>query len=256
MTNDYISQQPDEILIKIFLMVGYQNSLTLVCKRFRYITQILDNQCIKKLENSLINNLQEPIQKKPLFLLNNYLMKTYIMGHIFNYYNYNIFDISDTLYDIEIFKRNKIIRQIKSEYKISFNDINKIFTLVINNINSELLIIVRLIYKKLFKLSCMIYLVIDDVYCIVSDIKNNITKTDLKMLSIANLSAKDFSELSDTDYRFYHQQLISNIIQIIDNNTMYIYFNNTMFKKSLSAFYIMVKNSENFNKHLIILKMV
>ena len=256
MTNDYISQQPDEILITIFLMVGCQHSLSLVCRRFRYITQILDNQRIVDLERALIKNLQEPIQKKPMFLVNNYLIKTYILSNIYNYYNYNIFDISDTLYDIEMFKKYKLIRQIKNEYKIGFNDINKIFTLVINNINTDLITIVKLIYEKYYKLSCMVYLVIDDVYCIVAEIKNNITTTDLKMLSIANLSAWDFSELSDTDYAFYHQQLLGNIKQIIEENTMYIYFNNVLFKKSLSAFYIMIKNSENFNKHLIILKMV
>jgi hypothetical protein len=256
MNNDYISNQPDEILINIFLMTGYQQSLSLVSKRFRYITQIIDNQTFINLNNKLKTNLQENKLKKPIFLINNYLMKTYIFGHIYNYYNYNIFDIADTLNDIELFKKHKIIKHIKNEYKISFNDINKIFNLIINNINSDLITIVKLIYNKYYSLRCMIYLVIDDIYSIIKEIKNNITKNDLKMLSISNLSPKEFSELSNNNYKFYHQQLIKNIKQAINDNTLYIYYNKNNFNKSLNAFYIMIKNSEKFNKHLIILKMI
>ena len=86
---DYISQQPDEILMLIFKMVGYYTDLAGVSNRFRYIAQLLDIQQFKHLRRAIYDNNTYPIKVKPVFFINNYLMKTYILGPVYNYYNFN-----------------------------------------------------------------------------------------------------------------------------------------------------------------------
>ena len=58
-------------------------------------------------------------------------MKTYILGPVYNYYNFNILDIADTLNDIELFSLNKIINTIMNKYNICYNDCKKLFNQVI-----------------------------------------------------------------------------------------------------------------------------
>ena len=253
---DLISHQPEEILIKIFLLVGYQNSLCFVSKRFRYITQIMDMRQINDLHKIITQNANEQVKIKPLILINNYLADTYILSPVYNYYNFNIIDIRDTLRDIELIKKLEICRVIKNKFKMSIDDINKILNLTINNINLSPISIVKMIYQRFFELSCMLYLIVDDFVWIVNYIITTITGDDIKMLSISQLPPHEFLKLSSEDYKFYHQELINNVKHAIKNNTMFIYNNKTILHKKLNEFYDMIKKSENFNYHLYILKII
>jgi hypothetical protein len=253
---DLISHQPDEILIKIFLLVGYQTSLCFVSNKFRRITQIMDIQQIQNLNNIITMNANEQVKIKPIILINNYLADTYILGPIYNYYNFNIIDIRDTLRDIELIKKLELCRVIKNKFKMSIDDINKILNLTINNINLSPISIVKMIYQQFFELSCMLYLIVDDFIWIVNYIINTITSDDIKMITISQLPPHKFLMLSSDDYQFYHRELINNIKHAIKNKTIFIYNNKTILHKKLNEIYNMIKKSKNFNYHLYILKMI
>ena len=216
----------------------------------------MDIQQIQNLNNIITMNSNEQVKIKPLILINNYLADTYILGPIYNYYNFNILDISHTLRDIELIKKNELCRIIKNKFKMSVDDIKKILNITINNINLSILQIVKMIYQKYYNLSCMLYLIVDDFYWIVNFIKSNISKIDIKMFAISQLSAIDFVNISNYDYTFYYTQLLININHAIKNNTMFIYNNKTILHKRLNEIYDMIKKSENFNYHLYILKMI
>lgn len=253
---DLISHQPEEILIKIFLMVGYQNNLPFISIRFRHITQIIDIQQINKLLCVLDYRGLHDLPNNPIKLINDYTYKTYILGPVYTYYNFNILDIKETFSDIEQIRKYEIIREIKNKYKISVNDIVKIFNIVINNMNLNQISIVKKIYQTYFDLNCMFFLLIDDIFWIVNYILNEITTDDIKMLNISKLNSNDFSLLSITDYEFYYKQLICNIEKVIESKTLFIYNNRMIIGKRLNEFYDMIKKSEKFNSHLVILKML
>jgi hypothetical protein len=266
---DYISQQPDEILLLIFKYVGYYTDLASVSNRFKYITRIIDMKQIKQLQLALEDNNSYQIRLKSIYFINNYLMKTYILGPVYNCYNFNILDIADTLKEIELYKINKLIYYICDKHYINFNDCKKIINHIINNINTPNNIIIKQIYQIFYKLICMNYLLIENFSNIIKYIKSNISLTDLKIITIINLHPYDFLYINEKDYHSYQQYLINNIKQL--SNSSKINLNNTIYddndnninnnndndklennKKQL--FYNMICNSDNFNKHIAILK--
>ena len=65
--------------------------------------------------------------------LDNKIKKTYVLEKIFRISRMNMVDIAKILNNIENMEKNKVIRSIKNEYNISFNDINKIYNLILNH---------------------------------------------------------------------------------------------------------------------------
>lgn len=253
---DLISHQPEEILIKIFLLVGYQNNLPFVSKRFRHITQIVDIQQINKLHRVLDYEGIDDLPNNPIKLINDCLRSTFILGPVYNYYNFNILDIKETFCDIEQIRKYEIIREIKNKYKISVNDIDKIFNTVINNMELTRIAIVKKIYQQFFDLNCMLFLIIDDMFWIVNYILDEISSDDIKMLNISQLGVNEFSMILKCDYEFYYKQLLRNIEKVISSKTLFIYNNRMIIGKRLNEFYDMIKKSENFNEHLLVIKML
>lgn len=253
---DLISHQPEEILIKIFLLVGYQNNLPFVSQRFRHITQIVDIQQINKLRRVLDYHGLDDLSNNPIRLINDYLHSTFILGPVYTYYNFNILDIKETFFDIEQIRKFEIIREIKNKYKIGVNELSKIFNTVINNMEFTPLAIVKKIYQQYFDLNCMLFLIIDDIFWIVNYILDEISSDDIKMLNISRLGVDEFAALSQSDYMFYYKQLLRNIEKVIVAKTLFIYNNRMIIGKRLNEFYDMIKKSENFNEHLLMIKML
>ena len=188
--------------------------------------------------------------------INEILKKTFILNKIYCYYNFNIIDIGETLYDIERIHIYNVIKSIKFKYKIAVDDVEKFISIVMKYyINSEFYI-ARKIFVELPNIGAMLVLCINDLIKIITFIKINLTENYFQYYKIISLSGKDFCCINEEDYSLYYKQILCNIEYIQQMNTNLIFNQRIILAKKYNHFYEMIKKSKNFKLHLNAIKMV
>lgn len=281
-----ICDLPNEILEKIFLLSGYNSKLYNVCRRFNVILNEIDYYKMRKLdifvskyeniknkknltgeEKKIVNKIRS-VGGKYKFLNSN-IKNCFIFNDIFNLGGINIIETAKILRNIENKEKYGIIRKIKEMYNIAFDDLDKIYNLIINklicNYNSkksyDTVELVKLCYDKLFYLSCFMYICMKDMNVIVSLILNNTTLNSdfIKFYEIINYNAKKFVEMDDKEYFFYHRKLMANSKAIckekgVKSNSFIWHTKSIKYNTRYKDFYDMIINSKNIKIHLDLIK--
>lgn len=245
---DIISYQPEEILINIFKYVNYQSNLYYVCQRFRQVLQIIDAININRLITNM--NLYNIVQ------INTALKNTFILNNIYSFYNFNIVDIGETLYDIERIHIYEVMKTIKFKYKIAVDDIKRFIAIVMNYYNHDEFYIARKVFVELPNIGAMLVICNSDLLNIIKFIKINLNENFLEYYRIISLSGKDFSELNIEGYKLYYKQILNNIDYIQSMRSNLIFNQRIVLARRYDRFYDMIKKSENFKIHFNAIKMI
>lgn len=243
-----IIYQPEEILLNIFKYVNYQDNLYYVCQRFRQIIQIIDAVNINRLITNI--NLYNIVQ------INRTLKNTFILNNIYSFYNFNIVDIGETLYDIERIHIYNVLKSIKFKYKIAVDDIQKFISIVMKYYNNDEFYIARKVFVELPNIGAMLVLCNSDLIKIINFIKINLTENYLQYYKIISLSGKDFCYINEDDYSLYYNQILCNIEYIQNMRSNIIFNQRIVLAKRYERFYNMIKKSKKFKIHFNAIKIV